>query len=122
MKDPDLFDIKVVHCKVDHDSIYIARGSVLGNPFKMKDANDNLERDAVCDQYDNWFRDKVKNKDSEVMDELYRLTEIAYYQGGIHLGCFCAPRRCHGDTIKAFLEHYLNGVKYKPVRAVDHDK
>ena len=31
----DLFQIEVVHTKRDPDSIYIGRGSALGNPFKM---------------------------------------------------------------------------------------
>lgn len=43
------------------------------------------------------------------MNELGRMVEKAFMNGGIELGCYCAPRRCHGNTIKSFLELVLNG-------------
>lgn len=101
----DTFIIEVVHCKKDLDSIYIGRGSVLGNPFFMHSEED---RNKVCDDYEKYFIERYKAKDSELLDELSRLVETAFEQGYIKLGCFCAPRRCHGDTIKKFLNNVLN--------------
>lgn len=103
--DSDLFRIEVVHCKIDPDCIYIGRGSILGNPYRMfvEEA-----RDDVCDDYERYFDEKVQEQDPEFMEELTRLVEVAYQQGYIKLGCFCAPRRCHGDTVKRFLNTILN--------------
>ena len=101
----DLFHIEVVHTKRDPDSIYIGRGSALGNPFKMY--TEEL-RDSVCDQYDEFFSSQLEAKDPEFMHELEFLVESAFVNGYVKLGCFCAPRRCHGDTVKRFLNSVLN--------------
>ena len=93
----------VIGKKWDAGAQYIGRGSPLGNPFVMKSEAD---RDAVCDQYQAWFDRKVKNGDERVMNELRRLYRLAK-KGDLVLGCFCAPKRCHGETIKAFLEAHL---------------
>lgn len=84
---------------------YIGRGSPLGNPYVMVSGSKS-ERDLVCDMYEAWFRDRVEQKDPRVMNELRRLYVLAK-QGDLVLGCFCAPKRCHGETIKRFLESYL---------------
>lgn len=101
----DLFLIEVVHCKKEPDCIYIGRGSVLGNPDRMYVEE---ARDAVCDSYEIYFNKRVREQHPEFMEELTRLVEVAYQQGYIKLGCFCAPRRCHGDTVKRFLNTILN--------------
>jgi len=82
---------------------YIGRPSPLGNPFPMQNES---QRDEVCDKYKAWFDKQVKDNNPIVMNELRRLYTIAKV-GDLKLGCFCAPKRCHGDTIKAFLETYL---------------
>ena len=93
----------VVGKKWDANAQYIGRGSPLGNPFMKKSEAD---RDAVCDQYQAWFDRKVEAGDERVMNELRRLYRLAK-KGDLVLGCFCAPKRCHGETIKAFLEKHL---------------
>ena len=93
----------VVGKKWDANAQYIGRGSPLGNPFVMKSEAD---RDRVCDQYAVWFEERVKAGDALVMNELRRLYKIAK-RGGLVLGCYCAPKRCHGETIKCFLEKHL---------------
>lgn len=92
-----------VGLKWDKNAIYIGRGSPLGNIFVMKD---ELERDMVCDNYEVWFNEKVKQNDPVVMRELRRLYKLAK-QGDVVLGCYCSPKRCHGDTIKKFLDRYI---------------
>jgi uncharacterized protein YebE (UPF0316 family) len=66
------------------DAIYIGRGSVFGNPFVIGKDGD---RDEVCDKYESM----VKN-DIHLMKQIKELK-------GKHLVCFCAPKRCHGETI-----------------------
>lgn len=93
----------IVGRKHDAHAEYIGRGSPLGNPFVMQGEGD---RDRVCNQYQQWFDQKVKANDVFVMNELRRLYRIAK-GGDLVLGCFCSPKRCHGLTIKAFLDQFL---------------
>lgn len=88
----------------DKEAEYIGRGSPLGNPFRM---NSESERDQVCDMYEAWFKRKVEENDTRVMNELRRLWRIHQATGTLTLGCYCAPKRCHGLTIKRFLEQFL---------------
>ena len=93
----------IIGKKWDKNAQYIGRGSPLGNPFIMKSEAD---RDNVCDAYEEWFRAQIKAQDMVICDELFRLMDIAK-KGTLILGCFCAPKRCHGQTIKACLEQWI---------------
>lgn len=63
-----------------HGAVYIGRGSPWGNPFKIGvDGN----RDDVCDKFE-----------SEVLPTL----DVEPLRGK-NLVCYCAPQRCHGDSI-----------------------
>ena len=102
--------IKVVHKNKVHDHVYCGRGSPLGNPFHMLEEKN---RDKVCDQYHNWFYSKIDkanwdtnpnpNKETLFLRKLF----LKAQRGNLNLGCFCAPKRCHCDTIKTFLENKL---------------
>lgn len=83
---------------------YCGRPSPLGNPFYMKTEKD---RNAVCEQYADWFTDKVFEDNSAVMTELRRLWKVHQREGEVNLLCYCAPKRCHCDTIASFLNSYL---------------
>jgi hypothetical protein len=61
-------------------AVYIGRGSPWGNPFKI---GPDGSRDDVCDRFER-----------EVLPILY-LEPLR----GKDLVCFCAPKRCHGDSI-----------------------
>ena len=89
--------------KWDKDAVYIGRGSPLGNPFIMRNEQD---RERVCDAYEDWFNNKVKENYAPVMQELRRIYKI-HKQGDVILGCYCYPKRCHGETIKRFLDRYI---------------
>lgn len=84
-------------------SYYIGRGTALGNPFVM---NGEAERNFVCDQYELYFQGKLFDNDPAFMKELNRLYQAAKSKD-IVLGCFCSPKRCHGDTIKRYLDKLL---------------
>lgn len=98
-----LFEIKVTRVS-EPGSTNVGRPTPLGNPFPMKKESD---RDLVCEQYEEWFDDKVTRQDPLVMNELRRLFVIGRSQGHLKLGCYCAPRRCHADTIAKFLKNYV---------------
>lgn len=65
--------------------VYIGRGSKWGNPFSMKDRSDE-ERNRVCDEYEKYFWT------TDLPNQLHELI-------GKRLGCFCKPKRCHGDFL-----------------------
>ena len=84
--------------------VYIGRGSPLGNPFHM---HSESERDKVCELYQKYFDNIVKEKSNqEFIQELRRIYKLAK-AGDITLLCYCYPKRCHGETIKAFIESFL---------------
>jgi len=78
--------------------VYVGRPSVLGNPFPMRSESD---RDDVCERYLAWLRENYR-AGGPVRAELERLYAIALEQP-LELVCFCAPRRCHADSIKQAL-------------------
>ena len=78
---------QVVHCKKDPHDVYIGRGSKWGNPFKIGPHGD---RDAVIALYAEWIN-------SPEQAGLRRAARLEL-RGKI-LGCFCAPKSCHGDIL-----------------------
>ncbi len=87
---------KVVHCKkaAKGTFVYIGRPSPLGNPYTLEDPSDDLARAHAVEQYRSWF--------------LRQLDDPAFRQAveevrGYDLGCWCAPRACHGDVILEWL-------------------
>lgn len=104
MEQPEeVIKIEVVSSHVQ-GCVYIGRPSVLGNPFPMHREH---ERHEVCEQYDKWFKDQLKLQTYAVMQELERLTAKAIADGFMKLRCFCAPRACHGDTLRDYLIEQL---------------
>ena len=88
----------VVHNQHDEFDIYIGRdaleigvvGSKWGNPFVMRDDTD-AERERVIAAYRAWIVDQP--------DLMASLEELR----GKRLGCWCAPKPCHGDVLVELL-------------------
>ncbi|QXN70452.1 putative toprim domain-containing protein [Bacillus phage vB_BspM_AgentSmith] len=97
----------IVGKKWDKGAIYIGRGSVLGNPFAMKDMSDET-RDEVCDQYEDYFYEQIEN-DPKFLATVESLI-LKAEKGKVILGCYCAPKRCHGDTIKDYIDGHLQEI------------
>lgn len=68
-----------------NDALYIGRGSLAGNPYKI--GRDGT-RDEVCDKY------KARLEDNPALKAV-----IISYCKGRNLKCFCKPKRCHGDYL-----------------------
>jgi hypothetical protein len=105
--------IRVIHIKntrkaeeYGYTVFRIDRQTPVGNPFIM---HSESERDQVCDAYREWFRGQLVLESSRTLAFHAYLNKIkqAHQQGNIALACWCAPKRCHGDTIKAWLEGTL---------------
>ena len=82
----DEFDVYIGRDVTEHG----IRGSKWGNPFIMADESDG-ERERVIDAYRDWIASQP-----ELMASLEELR-------GKRLGCWCAPRRCHGDVLVELL-------------------
>lgn len=75
------------------NDVYIGRGSRWGNPFVIGKHGD---RDAVCDSYHARLVKQINAGDLSRED-------LAMLHGK-NLVCYCAPQRCHGDSLKAAAE------------------
>lgn len=93
--------------KVGYSSVYVGRGSPLGNPFPMQGES---MRDEVCEKFIEYFNKQKEIKDSPVRKELVVLFRRMVAGEKLNLQCFCKPRRCHADTLaeclnKAYQTH-----------------
>jgi len=84
----------VVNLRTCHDSdvVRIDRRTLFGNPFKMHSESD---RDLVIARYRVWFYARI------VRDREFRRAVLSLR--GKKLGCWCAPKSCHGDVIVEWL-------------------
>lgn len=76
----------------------IDRSSPVGNPYEIDRDGD---RNRVCDRYDREFERLRQIPFFEAY--LQSLLRIYKRYGQIRLWCWCAPKRCHGETIKKWL-------------------
>lgn len=83
----------VVNVRSDDYDVYIGRGSKWGNPFKMRNSSE-AERTRVIREYALWFMQPAQK---HLRDDIESLR-------GKRLGCYCAPKPCHGHVLVAFLE------------------
>ena len=86
--------------------VKIDRTSPLGNPYPENIKNGQT-RDVVCDRYQEWFNGLIESKHPRIMLELRRLYSLHKQHGQLRIFCWCTPKRCHGETIKTFLEQHI---------------
>ena len=85
------------------------RSSPYGNPFKMDGSLDS--RETVCDSYHEYFHTFIKTdpafiKNINKLVEKAKTAEKAGMQ--LYLACWCAPKRCHCETIKDYIENRID--------------
>lgn len=84
-------------------AIPIHRPYPLGNPFPLVDVDNLVQREECIEKYENWFYSQIANKDPLIMGAIdFIKANMSIYT--IVLCCFCAPKRCHGEVIKSYLE------------------
>ena len=89
--------------------LYCGRGSVLGNPFVMQ--NQSIEeRNRVCGEFEKYFFEKIEQKNKNFIEALNFIFKESKSKD-VNLGCFCAPKRCHCDTIKNFVDKMNKEIK-----------
>jgi len=95
-----MFDVQIVRGR-EPGSVYCGRPSPLGNPFRMEREED---RNAVCDAYADWFDQNLET----LKPDLRKLWQKGMSDGVLLLSCWCAPKRCHLETVKQFFEDQMN--------------
>jgi hypothetical protein len=90
--------------------IKVDRSSVLGNPFNMTSV---ANRDQVCNRYYDWFYQQIKEDNIPFDEELNRLMSLYIKYKKLRLFCWCAPLRCHSETIKEWIE-MTSWLQHKP--------
>ncbi len=80
----------IVHCKRSRYDVYIGRPGKWGNPFTMA-LLPKLSRDEVIAKFREWL----------LAPEQTSLRKAARRElRGKVLGCWCAPKSCHGDVLE----------------------
>ena len=82
----------VVNIRKEVADVYIGRPSMFGNPFAMRDES---QRNDVVEKFKKYFFKRLKS-DSKFAIAVDSLK-------GKKIGCYCAPRRCHGHVIAQYL-------------------
>ena len=82
--------VKVLNKKVvgvPAGAVYCGRPGPWGNPFAMRNQS-QAERDRVCDAFEQWF-----------LAQPAMVARAKQELKGKHLVCWCAPLRCHCETL-----------------------
>jgi len=82
------------------NAYYGLEGSVLANPENLKSESD---RNANIGRYEIWLKAKMES-DTPQKQEVLRLRRVWRATGRLTLICWCAPRACHAEIIKRFIE------------------
>ena len=95
----EIMNLKFTQPKHPFD-FYIDRRRPIGNPFPLPE---EAKRDFVCQAYEDYFKKMVSLKDQAFMPELDMIRRALLEHKRVRLFCHCAPRRCHGETIRDWL-------------------
>jgi hypothetical protein len=84
----------VVHCKRAKYDVYIGRPSKWGNPFEIGKDGD---RKTVIRKYHEW-----------IVTQPHLMAALPELCGKV-LGCWCAPKACHGDVLVSLANSQISG-------------
>lgn len=96
------------------NAVRIDRAGPWGNPFVI---GINGDRQTVCEVYEVWLKEwmingieiryKIGNREYSNKWVIEHLSELR----GKDLVCWCAPERCHGDTLLRLVEALEKGSR-----------
>ena len=84
---------KVVNVRLEACDVYIGRPLKWGNPFRIGPDGDRAE---VIAKYRDWIKGHPT------------LRAALHELRGKRLGCYCAPKACHGDVLVELIEEDNN--------------
>jgi len=89
-------------------NIMYSSGSIFGNPFYKEY---KLTRAQRIEKFKVYFEDKMINGDAErTRDWMFTIVDLYKNDIDIALVCACAPKPCHGDIIKLWIETMVGGI------------
>jgi hypothetical protein len=94
---------RVIHIrdkKCTPDEVYIGRGSIFGNPFKLASG---ATRGSTLVKYRAYLSEKLRS-DDEFRDAVLALKDKT-------LVCFCKPLPCHGDILAEYIDGFFEASK-----------
>lgn len=92
---------RVVHCKREPYDVYIGRPSKWGNPF--------ADREGTLAQFKVATREEaIIAYEAWIMTQPDLMASLVELQGKV-LGCWCAPKECHGDVLVRLVEQHCTG-------------
>ncbi len=84
---------RVVHHKKEDYDVLICRPSKWGNPYSSKENTlaqyKVLNKEEAISNYENWLT---------TGEGMYLLKDLHELKGKV-LGCWCHPKKCHGDVL-----------------------
>lgn len=86
----------VVHCKKDRFDVYIGRPSKWGNPFTHLSDRKTRAEFIVSS------REEAIQRYEKYLSSSGLIVDIEELRGKV-LGCWCKPKRCHGDVLARLL-------------------
>lgn len=93
---------KVVNKNKEPFDVYIGRGSKWGNPYTHKT---NTKAEFIVESRDEAI--KLYRKYITVGNGKHLLNDIHELEGKT-LGCYCKPKKCHGDVLVDLINDKLN--------------
>ena len=81
----------VANIKTGNYDVYVGRPGPWGNPFKI---SRNADRNQVIRQHQAWLNAQIR-EGKITRETLAGLADA-------HLGCYCAPKACHGHTLARY--------------------
>ena len=93
-------ETRVVHCKREPYDVYIGRPSKWGNPYKLAAKATDDERDHCIALYRRYLVQRTDLAQAAVRE-----------LRGKRLGCYCAPKRCHGDVLAEFADKFQETIE-----------
>ena len=85
----------------DSDEVrMVDRSTKFGNPFRLEEDGGEYTREQSVEEYREWFKNKIQT-DPEFREAVKQLR-------GETLGCWCKPKKCHGDVILEYLRGRLD--------------
>jgi len=108
--------IEIKNLKYDQPSepfdVKVDRTSPLGNPFAM---TSEKERTNVCEKFEDFFEDLIQDKETFIEENksLEKLKNLYNEHKHLRLFCWCAPKKCHAETIKKYILSECSDIELK---------
>lgn len=91
--------ITIVNLRTTRNCTRVDRSTVLGNPYHMGQDQSETKRNLVCDLYAAYCWDAY-NRDAAYRAAIDELVKQYVCGMPLVLGCWCAPKRCHAESIR----------------------